>query len=472
MSDTRRAFLRTAAGAALALQGLGVLSACAPGAPVRGDGGRPDFPPLEPDPAGWLDLPKGFSCTRISKAGDVMSDGLFEPDAHDGMAAFPVAGDSDRCILVRNHEIGASRSRGGAFGDNFERAGSLSAAQIYDRTAGGRPLLGGTTTVLVNLRTGRLERSHLSLAGTATNCAGGATPWGSWLSCEETVERAGDNAQRDHGFVFEVPSQAPGLVAPVPLKGMGRFVHEAAAVDPETGIVYLSEDDQEGLFYRYLPKTRGELQRGGRLQALALREQAGADTRNGSGGLAIEQGRSLIVDWVDLDEVEAPDGDLRFRGRKAGAAIFARGEGLTLAMEAGRPTVYLVSTSGGPARLGQIWRYRPSRFEGRAEERAEPGVLSLFVEGRSASEFEMIDNICASPHGFLVTAEDGREDNFLRLVTPGGRVFPLARNAHPDRSELCGPCFSPDGSVLFVNVQKPGVTLAIRGPWGSLVRAV
>jgi hypothetical protein len=416
-----------------------------------------------------LDLPRGFSYSVVSRAGDLMSDGLFEPEAHDGMAAFPAPGDPGKCLIVRNHEIGPSKRRGGAFGEGHERAGVFPKDRIYDLGSDGGPLLGGTTTLLVDVRTGRVERSHLSLAGTATNCAGGATPWGSWLSCEETVERTGAHTGKDHGFVFEVPSQQAGAVNPIPLTKMGRFVHEAAAVDPVSGIVYLSEDEGDGLFYRYLPEVKADLSRGGRLQALALRAQAGADTRNWGGADPIVKGRSFQVDWIDLRDVEAPDGDLRLRGRKDGAAIFARGEGLTLAIENGRPVIYLVSTTGGPARLGQIWRYQPGRFEGRDGERSDPGALTLFIEGSDASDFEMIDNICTSPHGFLVSAEDGKDDNFLRLVTPSGLVFPIARNAHPGRSEFCGPCFSPDGSVLFVNIQKPGITLAIRGPWDGLL---
>ncbi|MBI1340122.1 DUF839 domain-containing protein [bacterium] len=463
----RRAFLKSATGVALGLQGLYACAARSAGdqpvAARSGAAARSSLA-LQPDPAGILDLPEGFSYRVLSRAGDRMSDGLFEPDSHDGMAAFAVDGDPDRCLIVRNHEIGASRTSGGAFGRDHALANGLDSALIFDRAADGRPLLGGTTTLLVNTRTGTVERSHLSLAGTATNCAGGPTPWGSWLTCEETQERPGANAQKMHGFVFEVPASAPGLVAPVALTAMGRFRHEATAIDPATGIVYLTEDEGDGLFYRFLPNSPGELARGGRLQALVVRDRPGADTRNwSSNDFALQT--PYAVDWVDLKDVDAPDGDLRLRGRKAGAALFTRGEGCATAIENGRAVIYFVTSDGGPAKIGQVWRHVPS------EEAAGGGVLSLFVEGRSSAEFEMIDNIAASPFGHLVLCEDGPGDNFLRAVTPSGRVIPLARNAMPEKSELAGACFAPDGRTMFVNIQRPGITLAITGDWTRLTAA-
>jgi hypothetical protein len=186
----RRSFLRSAAGVALGLNGLAACVAASGSGAAAGPPTR-----LRPDPAGILDLPEGFSYTVLSRTGDRMSDGLFEPAAHDGMAAFPVEGDPDRCLLVRNHEIGVLRRDGGAFGPDHALAAAINPERFYDHAPDGGPLLGGTTTLLVNHRRGVVERSHLSLAGTATNCAGGSTPWGSWLSCEETIEPAGANAR-------------------------------------------------------------------------------------------------------------------------------------------------------------------------------------------------------------------------------------------------------------------------------------
>jgi secreted PhoX family phosphatase len=109
----------------------------------------------------------------------------------------------------------------------------------------------------------RVVRSFPSLSGTFRNCAGGATPWGSWLSAEECTYMPGPpdpmvhdkrpDVSRRHGYIYEVDSRAEGLVDPVPIVAMGRFYHEAVAVDPSTGFVYLTEDRDDGLLYRYRP---------------------------------------------------------------------------------------------------------------------------------------------------------------------------------------------------------------------------
>lgn len=472
---SRRSLIRSAASVAVAAPALQLLGGCASAErPLIRQ--RVSALGLEADPKGLLDLAPGLSYTVLSRAGTEMSDGLLEPGHHDGMAAFPVEGDASRCLVVRNHELGASSALS-AFGADLARLPKIARDRIYDLSPSGKPFAGGTTTALVNLKTMRVERTHLSLAGTAVNCAGGPTPWGSWLSCEETQIVPGADASKRHGFVFEVPAAAMGPVSPVPLTAMGRFEHEAAAVDPATGIVYLTEDTADSLFYRFLPAARGELAKGGRLQALALVEQAGADTRNwskeqgGDPALRMIANRKYAVKWIDMADVEAPDGDLRVRGRKAGAAIFARGEGLAFALEAAGPAIYFTCTSGGPAKIGQIWRYIPSIFEGHPRENEAPGELELFVESTGESVFEKCDNIVASARGELIVCEDGDGDNFIRAVTPDGLIYPLARNADAGKSEFCGACFTPDGKTLLVNIQRPGITLAITGAWDSVRNA-
>lgn len=470
---SRRSLIRSAASVAVAAPALQLMG-CAGAAPARPAlRQRVSSLALMPDPKGLLDLAPGLAYTVLSRTGQEMSDGLLEPGNHDGMAAFPVEGDPTRCLLVRNHELGAS-SPVSAFGADLSRVQKIARERLYDLSPAGKPFAGGTTTALVNLKTMRVERTHLSLAGTAVNCAGGPTPWGSWLSCEETQIVKGPEASQSHGFIFEVPAALMTAVEPVALTAMGRFVHEAAAVDPATGIVYLTEDTADSLFYRFLPAVRGELAKGGRLQALALVEQAGADTRNwtaeqgGDPGLRIIPNRKYAARWIDMADVEAPDGDLRLRGRSEGAAIFARGEGMAFALETAGPAIYFACTSGGPAQVGQIFRYLPSIFEGHAREREAPGELELFVESAGEAEFEKCDNIVASSRGELIVCEDGDADNFIRAVTPDGLIYTLARNADPGKSEFCGACFSPDGQTLFVNMQKPGITFAITGAWDSL----
>lgn len=458
----RRHFLRSASAIACAIPGLSALGSCT----ALGD--EPVASGLVSDPEGWLDLPPGFTYHRFSNTAETMSDGFLVPADHDGMAAFAVPDDPDSCVLVRNHEIDAD-DPAGPFGKDYRLADRLDPALAYDLNDAGRPLGGGTTTLVYDLRRGRLKESWLSLAGTERNCSGGPTPWGSWLSCEESRRWAGQGTRRDHGYVFEVPSAARGPVAPVPLKGLGRFNHEAIAIDPRTGIVYETEDYDAGLFYRFLPDQPGALARGGRLQALVLSDRAAGDTRNWSDADRIADGEALPVHWVDLEDVTAPDGDLAQRGHAAGAALFARGEGMAWAAEGEAGSVYFACTSGGPARCGQIWRYVPSPFEGTSREAESPAKLVLHFESPNRSTLDMCDNIVASPWGHLVICEDGRNDQYVRGLAPNGRVYPIARNAHPGKSEFAGACFSPDGTTLFVNMQTPGATFAIRGPWKTLL---
>lgn len=413
---------------------------------------------LEPDPAGLLDLPRGFRYRMISSFGDPMDDGFVVPDRADGMGCFAL--DRRRVALVRNHELQARHRETGPV-----RGAGDAALAAYDRNAQGEALPGGTTTIVYDLATGRVEGQHLSLLGTIRNCAGGTTPWGSWLTCEEDMTRAGSGVARDHGWVFEVPATARGLVDPVPLTAMGRFNHEAAAVDPRTGIVYLTEDRDDSLLYRFLPEQKGKLARGGRLQALGLVDASLSDSRNWN-GVGLPQGAWQPVRWIDLDGVESPDDDLRRRGAAKGALLFARGEGIHY----GDGELYFCCTSGGAAKLGQVMRYKPSPFEGQPQERSQPGRLQNFVESTDPSQLNFGDNLTVAPNGHLLVCEDQYTDvvaNHLRGVTPEGQLYPFARLRA--QTELAGACFSPDGSTLFVNVYSPGKTLAITGPWRAFV---
>lgn len=417
------------------------------------------FGPLRADPEGVFDLPRDFSYTVLARTGEEMDDGLLMPGDPDGMAAF-TAGDG-RVALVCNHELDPSEVAEGPFGAKSGRLDRLAADRVYDR-GGPVPGMGGTTTRLYNPETRRLERRWLSLAGTERNCAGGPTPWGSWLSCEESVSRVDDYHGRDHGWVFEVPASAREAVRPVPLKAMGRFNHEAVAVDPRTGIVYLTEDRHDGLLYRFLPDEPGELAAGGRLQALALTDPTQADTRNWPemSGPDLEPGQALAIRWLDLEDIESPADDLRLRGHAGGAALFARGEGMWY----GNGEVYFACTGGGALKAGQIFRYRPSAAEGKDDEAESPGRLELFVESANTDLLRACDNLTVAPWGDLIVCEDRPDGASLVGVDPQGRMYEFGRNAYSS-SELAGACFSPDGRTLFVNIQSDGLTLAVHGPF-------
>lgn len=469
---TRRQFMKSATAVTMGFGGLQALFARNALATPASDAIGLGFGPLVPDPQGIFDLPEGFRYQIISRIGQTMSDGLLVPGLPDAMGAFE--GPAGKTIIVRNHELDPSKLDGTPFGKGQRLAGRLPRARFYDAGFGTYQSFGGTTTIVYDTRTGTVEKEFLSLAGTIRNCAGGPTPWGTWITCEETAERASDRFgnnkvyEKDHGYNFEVPASAePGLADPVPLRAMGRFMHEAVCVDPSTGIVYQTEDRHDGLIYRFVPNVPGKLHEGGRLQALCVKGRLSLDTRNWE-RQKVAVGERLPVEWLDMDDVEAPDDDLRKRGFARGAARFARGEGMWWgAMADGSPaSAYFACTSGGRIKKGQIWRYTPSPAEAAEHESSEPGVLELFVEPNDAGLIDNADNITVAPFGDLVICEDGEGEQFLVGVTPEGRIYKMGRNAW-NTSELAGACFSPDGSTLFVNVQHVGITLAITGPWES-----
>jgi len=447
------------------------------------------FGPLVDDPQGVLNLPAGFSYRVISSMGMEMDDGLLLPGKPDGSAAFAVPGGSpELTILIVNHEVDPKRYRMGPFGWSLERLDRVDPAKLYDYGSGTRPGLGGTTTQIYNTKTGEVSVRYMSLMGTERNCAGGPTPWNSWISCEESVTPAGGPVEKDHGYNFDVPAKVElGPVDPVPLIAMGRMNHEACAVDPATGIVYQTEDRQDGAIYRFIPSVPGKLAQGGKLQALVVRDRPSHDTRNWIEPLSQEEAavyakmgtyaatqasklsgvetplhQAMAVAWIDVDNVTSPEDDLRDQVFANGGARFARGEGMWW----GHDSVFFACTTGGNARKGQIWRYTPSRFEGQPDEDRHPGQIELFLEPNDHELVANCDNVTVAPWGDLVLSEDTKSKNDLVGVTPEGHIYKLARNAISN-SEFAGSCFSPDGTTLFTNIQAQGITLAITGPWRS-----
>ena len=433
MIADRRRFLRSTGGAFAALAASGCMRTG-----LGSTSAAPDYGALVADPKGLMDLPAGFSYRVISSLGEAMSGGGTVPDRADGMGCFDLGG--GKLALVRNHELQPQHDGGGASG------------VAYDTVARSLiPLPGGTTTLVLDAGTLAVERQFRSLSGTIRNCAGGITPWGSWLTCEEDVSSPSGRINKEHGWVFEVPASATGPVDPVPLKALGRFNHEAACVDPATGVVYETEDREDSLLYRFIPVEPGKLAAGGKLQALAI--DGMPDTRNWDAP-AFAPRSWQAARWIDLDDVESPEDDLRKRGAAAGATLFARGEGIWM----GDGELYFCCTSGGAAKLGQIFRLRPQQ--------GAPDRLQLFFESTSIEQFNYGDNLVVAPNGHLVVCEDAYTDevtNYLRGITPDGAAYPLAL-LHA-QSEWAGACFSPDGRTLFVNVYSPAKTVAITGPW-------
>ena len=415
------------------------------------ESGSPDFSSqLVEDPNGLLDLPNGFRYRIISEEGSRLSNGAPVPGDFDGMAAFqgPKSGTT---VLVRNHEQ--------RVGDPNPVVGE----NPYDPASPG-----GTTAIVVDNESRREIRDYVTSSGTLNNCAGGATPWGTWLTCEE-------DRTTNHGYVFEVNPRYPeNDLSKTPIREMGFFSHEAVDIDPETGIAYLTEDDFRGsipadpnaevvadqttteggtgtrvsYLYRYLPDDRsqkpGALQKGGRLQVMTLEE---GNPSNFNVDLAEPRQRFGVV-WRDVNPEEPHES-----AEDLGAARFNRLEGAFF--KGG--VFWFDDTAGGEQRLGQIFRYFP-----------KSNTLELFYEGTEPGKMESPDNIVVTPWGDLWFAEDeavaGDTVNRVMGITPEGQVYKFASNRLND-SEFAGPTFSPDGSTFFVNIQDPGITYAIWGPF-------
>lgn len=448
----------------LAIAAASPANSAGPGKDLPGVG----FGALRPDPKGIIDLPGGFNYTVVSATGQEMDDGLLVPGLQDGMAAF--AGDDGKVILVCNHEIHPYEIKVSPFGSKAERFGQVDSRTQYDSGMNKSPALGGTTTIHYDPVARRRTHMHMSLKGTENNCAGGPTPWGSWLTCEECFFDPGTSFERGHvvhrekkhGYIFEVPANDMEAVDPVPLTHMGRFEHEAAAVNPKTGVVYLTEDRHQSLLYRFVPNVPGKLNEGGLLQALSINGQDGFDTRNWLDPKGMAADRSYETSWVDLEEPDVSENDLRLRGAEKGAAIFARGEGICYA----DGEFVMAATIGGPQRLGQLFAYTPSAAEGTDAENEVPGKFRLLAESSSDSIVRHADNLTMSPWGDLIACEDTVDHCGLVGITATGQQYALADNAYTS-SELAGICFSPDGKIMFVNIQERGMTLAITGPWTS-----
>ena len=407
-------------------------------------------------------LPDGFRYRTFSWAGSELHDGHRVPRLADGMGV--VKQEGSRVTLVRNHELHRSAV---PIGDP---------AHAYDNAPG------GTTTLVFDTESERLVDSRVSLSGTLGNCAGGVTPWNSWLSCEEAAyspklahlptprrQRSWsvDGVRREHGFVFEVP--AIGVARPEPIYAMGQFYHEAVAIDPATGIAYMTEDQgPKAGFYRFVPAEPGHLQAGGRLQMMKAYQRPDMTDY-------LQLRQEMDVGWVDIpDPTEgftpgSRHGDgVVSQGLAAGGSRFIALEGCTFTE--GR--VYFSSKLGGRAGAGCVLEYDPAREK-----------IWLIYESPGHEHFSGPDNLVVSPRGGLVICEDRLSSNKKAQTVAGltqeGEFFrfcqvnPRLRGEYGGHnladtvltSEWAGATFSEDGAWLFINIFSPGVTVAITGPW-------
>jgi len=417
-----------------------------------------------------LQLPQGFNYATLSWSGDTMSNGQSVPLSHDGMGV--IAEQGDEIILVRNHERGAGPL--------------INALGLYDEAAiaSGQHAAGGTTNIHFSRSERRELRTSPSLGGTLANCAGGVTPWGTWLSCEETTNDNSASGGRKHGYVFEVTAD-PAQTTGEPIVDMGRFKHEAVAVDPANSYVYLTEDNRNhSPIYRFIPnddsQQTGALEKGGRLQAAKV---VGIER---AGLLVPELGQEVEVEWVDIiDPDMGPIGDLSgpyLQANEAGALSISRGEGIWYS----EGLFYIVDTSAGENADGE-----PGQGEGAVWmlDPAENRLRCLFAS-TSAQMANNPDNIAVSPRGGVVLCEDGggiddqfgfgervmglqvTGDTFIfaknNIVLSEGNISSSGKQCAPGdyrQQEVAGACFDSTGEFLFINIQTPGITFAIWGPW-------
>ena len=406
-----------------------------------------------------LRLPWGFRYVSFGWQGDPLTvGGTPTPGKHDGMGVItpgPIV------TLVRNHEVHGVNT---SFGPP---------ALTYDPNGGA-----GATRLTFDTVTGEWLTSEIGLAGTAASCAGGVTPWGSWLTCEETIAYPFQGYGRTHGWVFEVP--AAGAAQPVAFEDMGRFRHEAVCVDPATSCIYETEDDRyTSGFYRFRPlvtQPAVDLAAGGTLEMLKVQGVMNADLQ------LVTAGQSFPVEWVPIaDPRLAPqsgvgpfgsnDGQTTeasgpfVQGDALGGARFRRLEGCWF--DEPEQRIYLVDTEGGLAQRGTIWRYDPLTE-----------LIEVLYASPGARVLDKPDNITVSPRGGVLFCEDGsQERQRLHALSAAGQLSVFAENnvvlngevnglsGNYRDSEWAGACFDPTGQWLFVNVFSPGITFAITGPW-------
>ncbi len=378
------------------------------------------FGQLQDDP--MLRLPEGFSYTILAETGMTMPDGdvpFLRPPFPDLNALFKQP--DGKLLLSTSHEIPAE----------FPLFWPVPPTEDYDHASGG-----AITSILIDPNGMNVNEARYNVGGMIANCSGSASPWGTVLTGEEAT----NTFEADHGFIWEVD---PNGSSKTRLDSCGRFEHETAVVDRKTGYVYLTEDSgTDSLLYRMRPTVRGDLAKGGILEAFALPRR-----------------------WVRIDDPLGESEEPATQGIAKGALEFHR-------LEGGRFNgrhFYFTETQDDTG-CGNIWRLNLKNSR-----------LELWSHSNSGDEMCMPDNIAFDLAGNVYVTEDRGTaadeaspnkvvfvDRKSGALTTFAEVVSTFNPPEVGSDEPTGPVFSPDGSILFMNLQRArlgGVTLAITGPF-------
>lgn len=393
IDPTRRDFLRKSfAGMGWVMTGT-TLSRCA----TEGDGSvtmsnLANLGPLQDPDENGLRLPVGFTSRVIARSGQAVGNTDYVwHNAPDGGAVFTT--DDGGWIYVSNSET--------------------------------FPQLGGGAGALRFSAAGEIVDAYRILADTTLNCAGGSTPWGTWLSCEENPV----------GQVWECDPL--GVRDGVARPAMGLFQHEAAAIDDANQHAYLTEDVGDGRFYRFVYDAPGDLS-AGELQVAQV----------------LGDGPEGMIEWHALPDPSAASEETRYQ--VADSTPFDGGEGIW-----NHEGVIYFATKGD----NRVWAYDTAT-----------SMLTILYDAATSSNpiLKGVDNLTVTPAGDVVVGEDG-DDMQVVAVTANGSVVPLVQVTAQDGSEITGPAFGPSLQRLYFSSQRgadgadllgrSGITYEVSGPF-------